>query len=132
MADEEEEIAELESAVESLVPEIVRQVYAAEQEALLERDARANDNITRNTPGWIQFIEAMFPWDLLDASPSSMASQPENASIVLQRARDAVKQVEAGLNVPLDEQTRCDIFHDVCSMWGRPYLQCPPPEPNIS
>jgi hypothetical protein len=133
MADEEELAeAELEGAVEKLVPEVVRRVYAEEQEALLERDARANDNITRNTPGWIQFLEFMSPWDVLDPSPSSMASQPADPKIASQRAKDAVKRIEAGLPFPLDEVTKCNIFHDICSMWGRPLLVCPPPEPDIA
>ena len=95
------------------VVEAVQQAYAAEEDAVQERQEKACD------PTWFETALTLIPYigDLLD--PSCIALEPPNDVFILQRTDAALAQIEADSGFVLDDETKAQIREDIRHIWGK-------------
>lgn len=98
--------------LQSVIVDVVQEVYAEEEEAAGERIRRACEN------SWLEEALTWLPYvgDLLDSS--CIAPDPPSLAAVDRRADIAVQKIEARLGGPLDEETRENVRTDIRSIWG--------------
>ena len=101
-------------AVQQLIPEVVRQAYAEEEQFIarkVEAARKAGASWIQELLTWVPYVDAVFQEDEIGVSA---ATSDVNRDV---RTRLVISKIEQGLGFSLDDETKANIRTDVWQMY---------------